>query len=773
MHAPTRFVLSLSLTICFVAKLSSAVFVDDSFSDGGITNGSDPLDTAWTKLSANGAVGAIAFDTTGNASTAFRFDPGVSNWGIAKGGNFTSSALSVGQSLVLSFNFRLANSGALAANASALRFGLGSSSQSFAFVFGVAANGGALVEYPVDVVSGTSTNLGAAGTLFNINDKLPHVFTLTLTRTAANVLGLSGNVDGSHVFTASRSGVSNFTFDRILVGEGNSANVFHIDNVLVSSSTGSTQTNIITDTFSDGGRTDGADASDISWFALGAPTLAVIDDTGGIATGNVLRQTSSGLYQGLLGNAPWYHLGDGDSLTLSFDWRFTATTGLNQAAKLRFGMHYSGGSLAYADSSFTSNDSGYFSSTNPGSANSAGTSLLREPAGDGILSGANNTVIGSAGASVNSGTTKHTASMTLRRSGTSLICSTSIDGLAAASGTDSTPTSYHFDEINAMLVGSTTAPPYLMDNVKLDFTTVNPTPPSEGPPSGTWNLVLDEQFNGTSLNTAVWSTGYRWADIINNELQGMRPENVTVANGVCTIKTEKRICKNRNMYGYEWGNTNPDSPTFAYASGTIQTYDKWTSTYGYFEARLKMPAGKGTWPAFWLLPDRGAASGDQYYRSAVGSTVTYPSGNTASCPMGNEIDIFEHMGSWKNPTTGISKLHCGYFASYKSGSSGEYMHKNGVVGNYILSNPDTQFHNYGLYWAPGQLVFYIDGQVAARRDNRTNVGVCPHYVIFNTALSTDDWTGTPVPKADIDATLPSYMVIDYFRVYSGTPSPAP
>jgi len=67
---------------------------------------------------------------------------------------------------------------------------------------------------------------------------------------------------------------------------------------------------------------------------------------------------------------------------------------------------------------------------------------------------------------------------------------------------------------------------------------------------GTWTPVLDDEFTGTSLNTSLWSTGYRWTGVINNELEAMRPENVTVANDVCTIKAEQRTAENANMFNY-------------------------------------------------------------------------------------------------------------------------------------------------------------------------------------------------------------------------------
>ena len=278
-------------------------------------------------------------------------------------------------------------------------------------------------------------------------------------------------------------------------------------------------------------------------------------------------------------------------------------------------------------------------------------------------------------------------------------------------------------------------------------------PAEAAPPPGTWTLVWNDDFNGTSLDTTKWNTGMRWSDILNGELQGYVPQNVTVANGVCSLKIEKRTVPNVSYNGYSWGSN-------AYASGAIETYNKFTQAYGYFEARVKMATGPGTWPAFWLLPDRGAAVTPLDNRVGVGTR-----GGVVA--MGNEIDVFEYMGTWKNQTTGLSKSHSGYFWDYSGGSSGTYTMVNQLV------NPDTQFHTYGIAWSPGKIVYYIDGTPVATRYGRTTVAACPEYLILNCALSTNDWTGTSVPLANIDAGLPCTMEIDNVQVYSGTPAAVP
>lgn len=274
------------------------------------------------------------------------------------------------------------------------------------------------------------------------------------------------------------------------------------------------------------------------------------------------------------------------------------------------------------------------------------------------------------------------------------------------------------------------------------------------PPPGAWNLTFTDDFSTSALDPAKWTAGPRDPSIINNELQAYRPENVTVANGICVIKAEKRTAQNL-AYGGHTGRT------MNYASGEIITYNKWTQAYGYFEARVKMATGAGTWPAFWLLPDRGTSVTPLDHRVGIGT-------RGGAVAMGNEFDIFEYMGTWKNQSTGLSKSHSGYFWDYSGGSSSAWTMVNQLV------SPDTQFHTYGMAWSPSKLVFYIDDVAVATKYGRTTVGSCPHYIILNLALSTNDWVNPdPLPLSQIDAGLPCAMEVDYVKVYQGSPAPTP
>ena len=71
-----------------------------------------------------------------------------------------------------------------------------------------------------------------------------------------------------------------------------------------------------------------------------------------------------------------------------------------------------------------------------------------------------------------------------------------------------------------------------------------------------------------------------------------------------------------------------------YTSARLLTKGKFAATYGRFEARLKLPAGQGLWPAFWMLGDN---------IDAVG------------WPRSGEIDVMENIG--KEPSTVHGTLH--------------------------------------------------------------------------------------------------------------------
>ena len=287
-----------------------------------------------------------------------------------------------------------------------------------------------------------------------------------------------------------------------------------------------------------------------------------------------------------------------------------------------------------------------------------------------------------------------------------------------------------------------------------------------GPPPGDWKLTLNENFDGDKLDPKIWTPGYTFPDVINGEMQGYVPENVTVANGLCTIKIEERDCRNTDRTGRL-------GPAQKFASGAFTSYDKFTQTYGYFEARLKMPKARaaGLWPAFWMLPDRG-----RDYPPKIRSTY-----RTKAYGQGIEIDIFEFQPWWKRED-GTFPIHVGCIWSYGKVTEqdpaphgyGAYAKDNDGWGPTDIYFPelDTKFHTYGLYWSPERLIYYVDGKPVFRVRDPKNVPDVPEYFMFNVAITGNGWGRGPGKKnptrAQIAADLPNKMEIDYFRAYSGT-----
>lgn len=257
------------------------------------------------------------------------------------------------------------------------------------------------------------------------------------------------------------------------------------------------------------------------------------------------------------------------------------------------------------------------------------------------------------------------------------------------------------------------------------------TPPAwlgQRPPvEGNWVQTLNENFDGDKLNDKLWTPRFPWDGPQPGQLQRYAPQNVIVADGVVSFKSEK-------LHGHE--NNDPARPTREYTSGLIQSYDKFTQLYGYFEARVKLPTARGLWPAFWMMPDRGAASGlSQWQRRDTGNGAM-------------EIDILEHLTEWGPGRNNVALHWDGYGANHKAW---------GTSHIYFGATPDG-WHAFGLLWEPGKLTWYIDGKKVAEYANE-RVSNVPSYLKLNTQMG--GWA-----TKDVDLSkLPDYFKADYVRVW--------
>ena len=106
--------------------------------------------------------------------------------------------------------------------------------------------------------------------------------------------------------------------------------------------------------------------------------------------------------------------------------------------------------------------------------------------------------------------------------------------------------------------------------------------------NGSYHLVWQDDFNGHYLNLRNWNIEQHPPGWVNHELQRYTADrnNVFVANSRLILQAKK--------YRGSDGKTH-------YTSGRVSTQWKRDFTYGRFEARIRVPEGRGLLPAFWLM----------------------------------------------------------------------------------------------------------------------------------------------------------------------------
>ena len=248
-----------------------------------------------------------------------------------------------------------------------------------------------------------------------------------------------------------------------------------------------------------------------------------------------------------------------------------------------------------------------------------------------------------------------------------------------------------------------------------------------------WQLVFADEFSASSVDTTKWSPSIFWGITSNGSFENLTqlewyfPANAAVANGVLTLQARQETTL--TPYG-----------VFNYTSGLITTDRNADNTsipvkfdflYGYVEIRAKVPAGKGLWPAFWMLP----------------------SDQTAS----EEIDILEILGD--DPATNYMTYHWG-----TQQSTGSFY----KLGNATFAQ---DYHTYAVDWSESAIVWYIDGVERQRITDPTILPKKRMDLIANLQVG-GNWAGAP----DANTIFPANYDIDYIRVWkkgAALPPPPP
>ncbi|MBQ3752106.1 MAG: family 16 glycosylhydrolase [Prevotella sp.] len=235
-----------------------------------------------------------------------------------------------------------------------------------------------------------------------------------------------------------------------------------------------------------------------------------------------------------------------------------------------------------------------------------------------------------------------------------------------------------------------------------------------------YSLVWQDEFDkGSELNPDDWTHEVKGSGWVNHELQNYVNHKTPEGQLVTEVRGGKlritALKENGKVY-----------------SGRVYAKVKQGWQYGYIEASIKLPKGKGTWPAFWMMPV-----------------------NFRSWPADGEIDIMEEVGYHPNYVS--SSLH-----------ANAHVHSNGtqVTHEMFCQGAEDEFHTYAILWTANNITTYVDGKQQLSYDNRGKGRDDwpyddPFYVIFNLAWG-GDWGGA---QGVDESALPAVMEVDYIRVF--------
>lgn len=239
-------------------------------------------------------------------------------------------------------------------------------------------------------------------------------------------------------------------------------------------------------------------------------------------------------------------------------------------------------------------------------------------------------------------------------------------------------------------------------------------------PAG-YELVWSDEFKGRNIDTEKWTFAEWKKGRVNHELQAYVADGVT-PKGARTARIKKGkllitcLAEGEDILSARmYGNVNKGFK------------------YGYFESRIRLPKGKGTWPAFWMMPVEG--------------------GRWPAC---GEIDILEEVGVDAGRVS--SSIHC---QAYNHPAKTQKTHE------IYVESSESEFHVYSMEWTADYIHTFVDGQpqLVFENDGKGDPATWPFnkafYPILNLAWG-GDWGGY---KGVDNSALPVTMEVDYVRIY--------
>jgi beta-glucanase (GH16 family) len=241
----------------------------------------------------------------------------------------------------------------------------------------------------------------------------------------------------------------------------------------------------------------------------------------------------------------------------------------------------------------------------------------------------------------------------------------------------------------------------------------------------TWRLVWSDEFNQETLDTLNWNFQVEKAGRFNEEWQRYTnsSENAYVENNQLVI----RAFHETKQHG-----------TDQYTSARLHTANKMSWKYGKISARIKLPVGKGIWPAFWML----------------GNSIDENGGDTP-WPQCGEVDVLELYGS-KDPAVVEANIH---YANEEN----KHEMMGAIAYQLKTANFSEDFHVFEFEWDEERFVWSVDGtdyaSVAITSEDMSEFHK-EFFLLLNIAVG-----GSHAGRPDDTTPFPQYMYVDWIRIY--------
>jgi len=285
-----------------------------------------------------------------------------------------------------------------------------------------------------------------------------------------------------------------------------------------------------------------------------------------------------------------------------------------------------------------------------------------------------------------------------------------------------------------------------------------PPGPDFHPTDKGWVPVWSDDFNSGTLDPTKWEAEVSCWGGGNNERQCYtgRERNVEIVNGLLRLVAYPETFTGPE-FPQDWDNRGGQI-TQSYTSGKVRTVGLADWKYGRFEARMKLPQGQGTWPAFWMMP------ADSVY---------------GTWPLSGEIDIMESVN------IGAACSDC-EGSTTENRSSGAIHFGSASPNNQFVTAKNTlpggaagvdAYHVFALEWGEGRINWFVDDVMYQTRtiDDWYTDGVSeddnPYapfdqnfYVMLNMAVGGNFPDNTNEQRFEPDS-FPAQLLIDWVRIY--------